>query len=185
MTDQLYHLPFTPGAHLLELGGGDKPMIRPNMDSRRLPTVDIVHSLADLPYPFPASLCDGILLKFAAEHISWKKVQAMCDELYRITAPGGIVVLITPNTLAQCKLIAAEGEITQDLESMLFGGQGYPEDTHACAWSPKLAQERLFKAGFCRILCQGVDLSGRPLPEERMTDMVIEAHKSKAEVRIG
>jgi SAM-dependent methyltransferase len=174
MTSQLYSLPFTPGTRVLELGGGDQPMIRPNMDSRRLPTVDIVHSLEDLPYPFPDNLCDGVLLKFAAEHVSWKRVQSLCDELYRITAPGGVVVLIVPNTLEQCKRIVAEGEFTQDTECMLFGGQGYPEDTHKNAWSPKLAQDRLFKAGFCNV---------RTFPwPQAVTDMVVEARKSKAEV---
>jgi SAM-dependent methyltransferase len=162
---------------LLELGGGDQPLLHPNLDSRRLHLVDIVWDLDNPPYPVPDQAVDGILCKFAAEHISWKKVQAFCDELYRITRPGGVVVLITPNTLEQCKRIVQEGEFTQDTECMLFGGQGYPEDTHACAWSPKLAQDRLFRAGF-------YEVKTFPWPDA-ITDMIIQARKSCTEVQVG
>lgn len=189
MTESLWPPRLIPGTRLLELGGGSQPMTRPNMDVRRLPTVDIVHSLDEFPYPIPDNLCDGVLGKFIAEHLSWKIVGAFCDELYRITAPGGVVVLVTPNTEAQCRHVLAEisrtGKFTQDLESMLFGGQGYKEDRHICAWSPKRAEERFFKAGFYQVLTQPVDFSWPPPAEEKMTDLVIEARKSKAEVRIG
>ena len=40
MTEQLWPPRLTPGTRLLELGGGDQPMIRPNLDTRRVPGVD-------------------------------------------------------------------------------------------------------------------------------------------------
>lgn len=164
-------------------------MIRPNLDVRRGPGVDIVHNLETFPYPIKDNLCDGVLAKFVAEHLSWKVVDAFCAELYRITAPGGLVVLVTPNTEAQCRHVLQEisrtGKFSQDCESMLFGGQGYFEDRHVCAWTRQLAHDRLFNAGFYQVMCQPIDFSGRPMPEEEMTDMVIQARKSAAEVRIG
>lgn len=185
MTSLLWPPRLEPGQHPLELGGGDQPMLRPNLDSRRLRNVDVAWDLENFPYPLRDGCADLILGKFIAEHLSWKIVQAFCDELYRLCAPGGRVVLVTPNTLAQCRRVAREGEFTQDTECALYGGQGYREDRHISAWSPKLAQARLFQAGFYQVLWEPIDFTGAPIADEAKTDMVVEARKSQVEVRIG
>jgi glycosyltransferase involved in cell wall biosynthesis/predicted SAM-dependent methyltransferase len=164
-------LPFTPGVHrILEIGGGDTPVFRPNMDMRKLPTVDIVCNLEE-KWPIANESFDGVFGKFVIEHVSWRKLYHFVSECNRILVPGGLAYMVGPNTLEQCKEIASRGRITLDESSMLFGGQDEPGwNEHKSAFSPEYATGIFTNCGFSTVEIL-------PWPGSK-TDMVIQARKS-------
>lgn len=175
-----YTLPFKEGSRLIELGGGDQPMLAQygvlNVDVRPMPTVNIIADL-ERPLPFSDEEFDGIFCKFALEHMSWKRVRSFIAENFRILRPGGIGVYITANLREQARKLvdAPESEWNDDLICMIFGGQGYIEDTHRCGFSPGFASRLFLEQGFYTV---------KILPHPwAITDMIIEAYKSSAAVR--
>jgi glycosyltransferase involved in cell wall biosynthesis/predicted SAM-dependent methyltransferase len=172
MTD-VQVIPPWSGANLkiLEVGGGEIPLFRPNMDMRKLPTVDIVTDLEG-DWPIESETYDGIFGKFVIEHMSWRAIPHFAAECYRILKEGGSVMMVGPNTLEQCKEIARRDRITIDESAMLFGGQeerGWNE--HKAAFSPDYAKEIFLKAGFDKVEVE-------PWPIAK-TDMSIKAWKLK------
>ena len=185
-----YICPFKAGDKIIELGGGPgdatgMPIFRPNIDARNGPMVDIVHDLSKTPWPLPSSSFQGAYSSFWLEHVSHKLIRNVIAEIYRILAPGGIVVLVTADTWAQCKKIVDAGPegMTDQLSNMLFGGGDYEGNFHKAALSRPFAT-RLFKeAGFWQV--NTLDHPGILGPngyEEVKTDFIIEAYKSAAEI---
>lgn len=164
---------FQPGQAILEVGGGERPQFRPNMDIRPGPAVDIVHDLNE-PFPQPDNTYDGVFSMYLIEHISWRKVRQFISETCRVIKPGGGVIIITANLLEQCRTLVNLQEWTDKYVCMLFGDQNYvgkdwTANAHHCGFSPEFAI-RLFKeAGF-------LDVVVNPHPNCN-TDMVIEARK--------
>ena len=166
-----YKLPFKRGWKLIELGGGEAPVIRPNADMRWLNTVDIVCSF-EYPLPIPSGSYDGLFAKFVLEHLSWRKVKGFMAECHRILKPGGIAVFVTANTLEQCRKAVETTEWDDTISSLLFGDLDYPENSHKCAFSPAYAVKLFKEAGFYEVLI-------KPWPAAT-TDMVVECYKSAA-----
>ena len=126
-----------PGPCVVELGGGAVPWIRPNVDTRPGETVDLVADF-NAPLPIASDQFDGIFSKYAAEHVSWRRVDAFFAECHRILKPGGVAVLVLPNTHEQCKLAVEKFDAARwdfnaggGVSEMLFGGQDYAENAHA------------------------------------------------------
>ena len=176
MTDpSLYSLPFKPGQRVCELGGGDRPIFRPNVDVRPMPTVDLVADF-EKPLPMYTGEWDGVMGHFCIEHLSWKKVRGFISEVHRILRPGGIAVFVTANLLEQCRRVVETPEElwSDDLPCMVFGGQGHEGDFHKCGWSPAFAVKMFKECGFHAVRVV-------PYPGAK-TDMVIEATKSSAQI---
>ena len=170
-----YLLPFKPGDKVLEVGGGDRPQFHPNLDIREGLGVDIVCDLNE-PLPIEGEIYDGIFGMYIIEHISWRRVRHFISETHRVLRPGGIVVMITANLLEQCKLAIQwfEQGKEKEVSQMLFGDQGYPENTHRNGFSPNYAIKLFRDAGF-----HEVTLFEHP---NCKTDMIIEARKSGAKI---
>lgn len=177
--------PFKPGARLIELGGGPKPYVRPNLDCRPGPTVDIVADF-NKPLPVPSSSYDGVVCIFLLEHLSWRKVRQFIHETHRILTPGGISFFITANLLEQARKLVEAPEWNDDLVCMIFGGQNIePDDwyrtwmpeAHHCGFSPKYAETMFRAAGYYEVKVYPLLTCD--------TDMVIEARKSVAAIRYG
>lgn len=161
---------------VLEVGGGAVPSFRPNMDVRPLPTVDIVANLEE-PFPIPDGSYGSVFGHYVIEHLSWRTVRPFISECHRVLLPGGKCVMVTANTEAQCIRAIDEDCWTDEISSLLFGGQDYPDNTHKNALSPEYAV-RMFKE------CGFYDVTIHPHPVSD-TDMIIEARKSAAVIRIG
>lgn len=175
-----YNFPFKQTDAVLEIGGGLKPYFRPNMDARKLETVDIVHNFNDLPLPVKSEQCDGVVQIYSIEHISWRKWSAYMSEILRILKPGGVFVALTANLYEQAKMIAEAGDegFTQDMSTMIFGdqdeqgsGSSWVFNSHYIGWSPSWLAKRLKEIGFYK-----VEMWSYPIK----TDMIVHAHKSKA-----
>jgi predicted SAM-dependent methyltransferase len=165
----------------LELGGGGNPMVHPrclggpdvNVDVRSAATpaggqaVDFTASFEE-PLPIGSNEFDAVVSRFVFEHVSRHKVQQLCNEAFRVTKPGGKLFLIVPNTREQCRHLV-ETDDDEDMGSMLFGDQDYPENLHRNAWTPRLANQRLREAGYENVVFQPYG--------EKKTDMIVEAVK--------
>jgi SAM-dependent methyltransferase len=138
-----YALPFAPHDRVIELGGGHAPMAPghwPNVDVREGPGVDLVASF-ERPLPLASADWDGVVSKFAAEHISWRTVDAWFAECHRILKPGGVLVLVVPNLLEQMRLNVELGDSGRwrwdgGVAGRTFGDLNYEENGHKSGWSP-------------------------------------------------
>jgi predicted SAM-dependent methyltransferase len=165
----MYSMPFRPGAQVVELGGGDTPQFRPNVDVRPMPTVDLVADL-NQPIPLEGNQFDGVFSMYAIEHVSWRSVRTLVAESFRLLKPGGSVVFVTANLQEQARILV-EKERWEDPDiGMVFGDQNYGENAHACGFSPESALRMFREAGFQAVLV---------LPHPNCgTDMIIEAQKA-------
>jgi predicted SAM-dependent methyltransferase len=81
----------------LDIGCGDQK--QPGfmgMDVRKLEGVDFVHDVQVFPYPFPDNSCLQLLMSHLWEHIEPKFRVDVMNELWRITKPGGQLLLSCP-----------------------------------------------------------------------------------------
>lgn len=179
LVDQHRHRPYKPTPSyegmLLELGGGNNPEFHPNIDIKPGPGVDIVASLEE-PLPIRDSCVDAVVCRYALEHISWRKVKQLISEVARILNDNGNAIFITANLKEQARVIATSDAWEGDYESrLIFGDQGYPENTHKCGFSPEYIT-RLFRE-------VGLRTAVEPHPN-CPTDMIIKATKMPLE-RLG
>lgn len=169
-----YFLPFKPEDKILEVGGGDRPQFRPNLDCRQLPSVDIVADLNE-PWPVEGEIYDGVFGMYIIEHISWRKIRQFISETHRILQPSGISVMITANLLEQARRLVETPEWKDELVCMVFGDNDYPENTHRCGFSPAYAIKLFREAGF-----HEVTIFEHPACK---SDMIIQARKSGARIK--
>lgn len=66
-----------------------------NLDLARLPGVDVVHNLDDLPLPFPDASFDYIECHDILEHV--RELPDVMRELHRIVEPGGQLHITGPH----------------------------------------------------------------------------------------
>jgi ubiquinone/menaquinone biosynthesis C-methylase UbiE len=154
---------------IIELGGGETPYIRPNVDVRPGPSVDIVADL-NKPLPLESDKYDIVFCRYAIEHISWRNVKGFITEVFRICKPGGKATVITANLLEQCKMIAKSEAWSENFSCMIFGDLNYDENSHKCGFSPEYAKLLFTDAGFSTVVVT-------PVPGCK-TDMVITAYKA-------
>lgn len=177
--------PFSQTAKIIELGGGDNPRFRPNVDIRPGPTVDFVCDLNSTPgiaadqfhTPLALGSYDGVYSSYAIEHVSWRNVHKFIELIYALLKEGGRAFVIAPNLVEQAKLVVAKakaGELTDNEICCVFGDQNYAgqdwrANSHTAGFSPETAIQAFRKAGF-------VDVIVIPHPATD-TDMIIEARK--------
>ena len=174
---QGYSLPFKPTDKVIELGGGDNPVFRPNVDVRPGPKVDITADLNER-LPFDSDQFDGIFSQFLLEHLRLPKLRGFLSEVYRILKPNGLAVIICANLLEQARVLIEREEWNDDVIYMVFGGNpDYLENYHHLGLSPAYAVKLLAEAGFGEVA-----IYEHPLAKQiwgHSTDMIIHAKKVK------
>lgn len=169
-----YAFPFVQGMSVIELGGGDTPQIRPNVDFRPGPTVDVVADLNG-KLPLESNAYDGVLSSYSLEHVSWRNVKGFLREVSRILKPGGRAVFIIPNLYEQAKILASREDWEENDICMVFGDQNYQGNYHSNGFSPAYAFRVFRECGFSDTLIL-------PHPAT-VTDMVVEAKKPEHEFK--
>lgn len=172
-----------PTDRLVELGGGDNPRLRPNVDCRPGPNVDLIADF-NKPLPLPDGDFDGVFSQYALEHVSWRNVRGFLKEVCRILRPGGKAAFVVPNTEEQMRWVLSKGwehrppregmGAFEESSCVLFGDLDYPENSHKAYFSPDIAVGLFKSAGFG-------DVHVTPCGECG-TDMVVEAIKPPAAV---
>lgn len=164
----MYNLPFGDNKKILEIGGGNNPFFRPNLDVREGPEIDIVADI-NKTLPITNNAYDGVFCRYAIEHISWREVRGFIQEVYRILAPGKSAFFVTADLLEQARLLTEVDDFDDKWVCMIFGDNDYPENTHRCGFSPEFAGRLFQEAGFEKVI-----ISRHP---DWRGDMMIEATK--------
>src|SRR3990167_3602099 len=161
---------------MIELGGGENPHqdSQVNVDVRKSARVHFTVDFDKDPAPWPIQSDEWDLTysRFAIEHVSWRNVPKFVSECFRITKPGGKVIIISPDTEAQMRYILSKPEFDGDEGSMLFGTLDYSENSHKAAFSPRSITKLFQAAGFENIIIKPYGIEGKT-----PTDMILEAVK--------
>lgn len=160
---------------IIELGGGENPRYRPNVDVRPGPNVDIVANLEE-PFPIEDNSYEGTYSQYVLEHIGWRKVPLFLKECLRILKPGGQAIFVIPNLKAQTEKLAKKEQWDFTDIGMIFGDQDYPDNTHKAGFSPEMIVRVLAEIGY-------KDITVTSLPSCD-TDMVVEAYKMKGKGQV-
>lgn len=169
-----YTFPFNQNDKVIELGGGNRPYFRPNLDVRSGENIDIVADFNE-PLPLKDNDYDGVFSCYCIEHLSWRKVRLFIAEVFRILKKNGKAVFITANTERQMKYVLNHDEWNDDCSCIIFGDQDYPENSHRNSLCPRYAIKLLTEAGFSNVVV---------LPHGALgTDMIIEAEKTTGEMK--
>lgn len=148
----------TQGALRLNIGCGHKPeMDRLNVDMRELPGVDIVATVAQLP--FVTGELQEIFSSHVLEHFPLEQLRRqLLPAWVTLLRQGGELRAIVPD--AQAMLQAhTKGDLDFDtLRLITFGGQEYEGDFHHTMFSPNSLTALLTEVGLTDIR---VEASGR------------------------
>ncbi|RLI32956.1 hypothetical protein DRO51_00550 [Candidatus Bathyarchaeota archaeon] len=77
--------------------GEDKKEGYINIDNRESCKPDMVYDLEKTPYPFENESAEEILWKDSLEHLSWRVIENVLKECYRILKKGGRMYIQTPD----------------------------------------------------------------------------------------
>lgn len=154
---------------IIEIGGGNNPLYRPNVDIRKLDNVDIVANIEEGLPTIQDNYTDGLYMSYMIEHVSWRKISNFLTECYRILKPNGTLFIITANLLEQAKVLVNKEKWEENDICMIFGDQDYPDNTHKCGFSPNYIKQILTNMGF-----RNVEIEAYP---HTITDMIVRAIK--------
>lgn len=81
---------------ILDVGcGANKTEGAVGLDNNPRTAADVIHDLAEIPYPFPDDEFDQVVASHVVEHVP--DVMAFIGELHRVTKNGGRIKLLTPH----------------------------------------------------------------------------------------
>jgi len=126
-----------------------------NCDIRIVRGVDVQLDLEHASLPFRSESADEILLKDALEHVSWRKVDLVLKECFRILKPGGTVIIQAPDLEAIAKKVILNPDFRygdlyeyKAISFWVYGGQDYPENTHKAGFTIPTLTRLLEEIGF-------------------------------------
>ncbi len=175
-----------PGDRLLEIGGGENPIVVPACMGGNDVAVDIrncwnqegqqtVDFCVDLEKPLPIkdNDFDGVISRFCLEHVSYRNIKQALSEIYRVLKLGGKILLVLPNTEAQIQWIKANPngwdgkDAFESCSELIFGSQDYSSNNHKSFFTPQIIMDLLQSVGFGSIVVHPYG--------DRDTDMAVEA----------
>ena len=162
------------GSKKLNLGcGQDIKQGYVNADIRKLNGVDIVVDM-EKPLPFQNEEFDEVLMKDSMEHVSWRNIEQLINEVHRILKKGGKLIIQCPDLEEIAKQVILNPDFKfNELEGYkaisfwVYGEQNYPENTHKSGFTKpalrKLLESHGFKiermeTGGTNIICEAVKL---------------------------
>lgn len=137
---------------VVDIGAGARSTGAINVDIRPLPNIDLAANALYLP--FRNQSINRILLNQVIEHFNHEEVIRLLEELKRVTMPGGVIEIWTPNFQSiGILLVWLLGRVDwtnlklPSIYSPLTGEQEYPENVHKSYWTKKLLKLYFEKAG--------------------------------------
>lgn len=161
----------------LELGGGNSPKYRPNVDARASSNVDVVCDLAENPIPYPDNNFGLVWNQHFLEHIPRHRLKFVLQEILRVLEPGGMVEITVPDFRIVAERLVKENIPIGTKEVDVCCGAQNPEyfryDTHYNIFTYERLKGKLEENGFVR-----VELIP-PRPEWLFDDLHVIAFKQK------
>lgn len=117
------------------------------------PAFRAAHVLHELPSDLPGDAFSVVFCLEAIEHLLPDAIDGELTELHRITAPGGVVVVTTPNDEA----LRAPSVLCPDCGAVFHPVQ------HLSSWTSKRLSEQMGAYGFRELVCEATNLSSPAL----------------------
>jgi len=133
----------------LNLGcGNDKRHGYINIDCRLEVNPDLLWNL-EIPLPFPDNSVEEILAKDIIEHFSFRKVEEILRDWYRVLKPGGKIYIQCPDLEAiAIKVILSNQYDYHEISYWIYGEQNYNENFHKTGFTIPTLKRLLEKIGF-------------------------------------
>lgn len=145
------------------LGCGEYPMQGAiNVDIRKLPTVDVVADVRELP--FKDGELGGVASRNLIEHFSRNEIAPMLKEWVRVIRKGGFVQV---ETVDAGRLMDKWKELPEEnLLDGLLGAQTYDENFHKMIFTKEILARFFREAGLTIIKCDQFEY--REIPRIKM-----------------
>ena len=127
-----------------------------NIDVRRTrPNVLAMDLEKDLLRPFPDDSVEEVIAKDVIEHISWRRVEDLIKDIFRVLKRGGRLFIQVPDLEAIARKVILNPEFKYgDLEGWkaisfwVYGGQECLENTHRAGFTIPTLKKLLESVGF-------------------------------------
>jgi predicted SAM-dependent methyltransferase len=156
---------FTPLSEHLKSEIGQLPAQKAVLDM-----IDVVHNI-DNRLPFPDECVTELLTNHCIEHASWQALPKILKEMHRVLAPGGRLVIRTPDLESIIRGYLNEtieighkeeeepylkktfGEITPGTIAILklFALQNYSNNFHCAVYDWRTIKSLILRAGFSHV----------------------------------
>jgi len=127
-----------------------------NIDIRRTrPNVLVLDIERELLRPFPDNSAEEIIARDCIEHISWRRVEDLLKDIYRVLKRGGRVYIQIPDLEAIARKVIMNPDFCfgdlcgwKAISFWVYGGQDYPENTHKAGFTIPTLRKLLESIGF-------------------------------------
>jgi len=127
-----------------------------NIDVRRTrPNVLVLDIEKELLRPFPDNSAEEIIARDCIEHISWRRVEDLLRDIYRVLKRGGRVYIQVPDLEAIARKVIMNPDFCfgdlcgwKAISFWVYGGQDYPENTHKAGFTIPTLRKLLESIGF-------------------------------------
>lgn len=147
----------------VELASGERPFDGYfHCDMRLLESTDLVCKVEVLP--FADNSLEELLASHIIEHFSYREIEWVLEEWFRVLRPGGAILIITPN-FGYIAHGYAEGWMDYtESRNRMFGGQDYPGNFHHTMFDSPSMGKALEKVGFRNIRNVTSNYESREVP---------------------
>jgi len=146
----------------IELGGGDNPVVHPNLDIQPSPAVDTVCDLTQ-GIPLEDNSVKTIYSKDFIEHISFEQFLSLLSECKRVLVDNGMLDFIIPDTE---QVISNHNEWNEHVSNVVVGRWEPDNRKHRAWYSTSLIKYILEKEGWqCETYPYNEDADGCKEPK--------------------
>jgi len=139
----------------LNIGSGDPKIAKEQypdivckyQDVYPFPDIDLLCDIRELNQFVGEGECEYIMAVHVLEHFGVHEIDGIFSMLFKLIKPGGGFDVIVPNFRYHAGLVLYENNDYQAVE-YCFGDQRDEYDFHKTAFTPKILQDRITKAGF-------------------------------------
>jgi len=127
-----------------------------NIDVRKThPKVLVMDLEKELLTPFPDNSVDEIIARDCIEHISWRRVEDLLRDIYRVLKPGGKIFIQVPDLEAIAKKTFFNPDYCffelcgwKAISFWVYGAQDYGENAHKAGFTIPTLKKLLESIGF-------------------------------------
>jgi predicted SAM-dependent methyltransferase len=115
------------------------------------------------------SSVERIVARDVLEYVPWREVDALLTMLGRKLRPGGVLLIRVPDGEQIARAFAGCTLSHHEAQRLLYGDEGYPEDTRQSLWTLVEVQRRLEMVGLTveRLEQRGMRLIARARRAEK------------------